>query len=131
MAKPEKGKKLHAGNILALLDHAASHPLPTEEEVGQAPPQFVEESLPVSQVNTKPLPYSIASSKSPNAYKVNRNKKIVRASHFREVDYTGYGQVEHSNLGYSVVLFAANAKHASLIGLRLIQQFIDTKKEGS
>lgn len=37
LKKPEKGKDIHGGNILALLDHAASHPLPQEEEEA-APP---------------------------------------------------------------------------------------------
>lgn len=33
LKKPEKGKDIHGGNILALLDHAASHPVPQEEEM--------------------------------------------------------------------------------------------------
>jgi hypothetical protein len=32
LKKPAKGKDIHGGNLLALLDHAASHPLPQEEE---------------------------------------------------------------------------------------------------
>lgn len=38
LKKPEKGKDIHGGNILSLLDHAASHPVPQEEEMVVSPP---------------------------------------------------------------------------------------------
>lgn len=136
LQKPEKGQSVHGGNILHLLDHAASHPLPEAEEVGESDEEPVVELVgptsqvvPTPSVSSKIAPYSVPTSKNPNPYKVNRNKGIIRASHFRDKDYTNYGEVDHNNLGYSVVIFAANAKHASLVGTRLIQQFIETKKE--
>lgn len=131
LKKPEKGKEVHGGNILKLLDHAASHPLPKEEEEPTVAP------TPPSGVSLPPLPpthiirstkYSRPTEQLPNAYIVTLmsqgQNELVKASRFREVGEYRFTQVEKFNDGYRVALYAANQKHACLVGKQLIEKHI-------
>lgn len=137
LQKPGKGEKIHGGNILHLLDHAASHPLAEEAEEATSSDPIVElapESAPNSHIEpvTPPskLKYGYPSEKHPNTYKVEIYGNVSKVSHFRDQTYTKYRQVEKLGGGYSVVIFAANSKHALLIGQRIIERHVnDSKKE--
>ena len=136
LKKPEKGKDVHGGNILKLLDHAASHPLPTEEVEEVSVPSLSEpiielapESDPAptshEQLTVSPTAkYAYPTERHPNAYKVEVQSGITKVSHFRDPAYAKYRHVQQSNEGYFIVLYAANAKHASLIGQRFIERHI-------
>ncbi len=136
LAKPEKGKEVHGGNVLHLLDHAASHPLPKEEEgtalvvaseptVELAPESTPEPEPPTSKVmilsTTK---YAHSTEKTPNPYRVVVNGQTTTVAHFRDPSYTKFRQVEKSGEGYSIVLYAANPRHAALVGQRLIEKHL-------
>ncbi len=141
LQKPQKGRKLHGGNVLHLLEHAASHPLPKEEDevenvVAASPTpepssEPIVELAPVSQVNEtphhKPLRYSYPTPKEPNAYRVEVHGNITKVKHFRDQTYTKYRQVERGDNCFAVVIFAANTKHAGLIGERIIEDAIKEK----
>jgi hypothetical protein len=134
LQKPGKGEKIHGGNILHLLDHAASHPL--AEEAEETPEHVVElapESAPNSHIGpvTPPskLKYGYPSEKNPNAYKVEILGNLTKVSNFRDQTYTNYRQVEKVDGGYTIVLFAANGKHASLIGQRIIERHVNESKK--
>jgi hypothetical protein len=136
LQKPGKGEKIHGGNILHLLDHAASHPL-AEEAAEAAPSEPVVELVPESSPNshigpvTPPskLKYGYPSERHPNAYKVEVQGGVTKVSNFRDVTYTKYLQAEKLGGGYSVILFAANSKHASLIGQRIIERHTNESKK--
>ena len=155
LQKPGKGEKVHGGNILHLLDHAASHTLAEEaEEVGAptqalaeaptAPPsdpsdpivELAPESNPSPSSHIGPvtppskLKYGYPSERHPNAYKVEVNANMVKVSVFRDEKFTNYRQVVKVGDGYSIVLFAANGKHASLIGQRMIERHVNESKAG-
>lgn len=52
LTKPAKGKAVHGGNVLHLLEHTASHPLPKEEDQGLVKVEEVEE-VKVEEVKPK------------------------------------------------------------------------------
>lgn len=133
LQKPGKGEKIHGGNILHLLDHAASHTVAEEAEEAPEPlVELVSESAPNSHVGPVATPnklkYGYPSEKHPNAYKVEVFRNVTKVSNFRDQTYTKYRQVEKVDGGHTVTLFAANSKHASLIGQRIIERHINENK---
>ena len=178
LKKPAKGKPVHGGNVLHLLEHTASHPLPKEEEkeelvkledevevvVEEVKPKLasvlpmkrVEERVerrgfvsaervsslpkaervvelveapPISHETETPLfHYSMPTKKNPNAYKVEISKNATKVSNFRDPAYANFRQVQKSDAGYVVVLYAANPKHAALVAGRLIEQYKSANK---
>ena len=139
--KPKKGESIHGGNVLALLDHSASHPLPAEEA------EVEMEAAPVSQVNfhdhtkpdttshvTKPAVKSVQNGVA--AYRVEWYGNsifchMVKVSHFKvEQDFPAFRKVQQvSDNQYNVVLQAANHKHAQLVGERLIRQYLNNQQQ--
>jgi hypothetical protein len=146
LKKPKKGENIHAGNVLTLIDHIASHPLPDEAVVEEAPPPTSETTVGVV------LQFQPKQSKAPPEFKVIKNREVpsenaykiewygnetfchmVKISHFNvQQGFPTYKQVQQvGDNQYKVVLQAANHKHAQLVGERLIRRFFDQQKERS
>jgi len=144
LKKPGKGESIHDGNMLSLLEHTATHPLPKDEEeshslIQVAPPILEEKVLlepaeeegdvaPISQV-TFNVAHCMPTPKNPNPYKVLVRGDVTTVSFFRDETYNKYRQVQKDGDNYNVVLYAANPKHASLVGERIIQRYITAKQE--
>ena len=142
--KPPKGEKGVPG-VVSLMEHARSHPLPPDEvepEVTKAEPKeerivelvpaasLSEVSSPPSHIEKRLLaPYSSPSPKNPNPYIVMVQGNVTKVSHFRDPFHTEYTKVQRRNDGYSVTLYAANTKHASLVGERLIMSYISSQRK--
>jgi hypothetical protein len=128
--KPTKGEDVHGGNILHLLDHAASHPLPQEDGEPTLDEVEVIPSPPISQVSLSPTNHnsSAPTLKYPNTYMVEMTANITKVSAFRDPTFEDYRKVQKVNdTQYRVVVRAANGKHAQLMGTRLIQKALDAK----
>jgi hypothetical protein len=143
LQKPGKGEKIHGGNILHLLDHAASHPLAEEAEeepvvelveesptTDPSPTESQPELPPTSQVKVHPK-----KTFGPHDYVVEWYGSpalchMVKVSHFKQPDFTLYDYVQRvTDTHFKVVLKAANQKHAQLVGERMIQKFFKNQQK--
>lgn len=136
LKKPAKGKDIHGGNLLALLDHAASHPLPEEEkeEVASTANNLSRLSEPFRPSLPAPEPvkaevFQKDTVKYQNAYKIDWHGSpdlchMVKVSRFVDPTFEMFRHVQRlSEYHYSVVVQAANTKHGRLVGERLIHKF--------
>jgi len=134
--KPEQSKSVHVGNVLHLLEHTATHPFPQDKEedlkfARTSVAEFATEEpvpAPVSHV-TFPMAHSLPTKKNPNSYRVEVTENVTKVSAFKDITYNKYRQVQKERDNYSIVLYAANQKHAGLVGKRLIQRYITVKQE--
>lgn len=124
LRKPEKGKKIHPGNVVHLVVHTATHPLPKEDNESEEQPAAAEvipdpEPLPVLRVAHVTFP----TARNPICYKVEVQGNAVTVSHFNDHGYQLHRNVQKHGEGHFVVLYAANKKHASIVGQRLIEEY--------
>lgn len=156
LQKPGKGEKIHGGNILHLLDHAASHPLAEEAEVVEedpvsrmqphvvSPPQTREEVLAGDNAVIKDallksesvtvefqnhLKHGHPTARYPNPYRVElTGNSVVKVSHFRDPSFNRFRLVEKVGDSHVIVLYASNPRHAGLVGQRLIEDHLNAQR---
>lgn len=136
LEKPKKGEKIHSGNVLSLLNHAATHPI--GEEASEDGPYMDSSPVAPTPAVVKPAPskevtqhvsikHTLPSENAPNCYKVEMIGRNTKVSHFRDPLFRDHRVVKKTETGYTVVLYAANQKHASMVATRLIEQYRATK----
>lgn len=147
LKKPKKGEDFHGETVQALLEHAASHPLPGDAEekveVVAAPvPPVVIQPPTTNDVHshiTRPNPTPHVSKPKikagPLTYKVEWYGNstfchMMKVSSFRESEFSLYDYVQTvTDNHYQVIVRGANQKHARLMGERLIKKHFNKQKE--